>query len=136
MSRQLVENFRSAHATILSSIDQILMVCRSYPQAKPLLRALHEKVLSHLGRQDKELMDKLIVAFGDNRETAKLVEFLGHNLKDIKIKFLIFCDKHSGELADVSARSFPKDFQDFSEEMITRIKLEEEYLFPLLLELT
>ena len=135
MSRQLVENFRSAHATILSSIDQILMVCRSYAQAKPHLRALHQKVLAHLGRQDKELMDKLTVAFGDNRETAKLLEFLEHNLKDAKIKFLIFCDNHSGELADVNARSFPKDFQEFSEELITRIKMEEEYLFPLLMEL-
>ena len=135
MSHQLVENFRSAHTTILTSIDQILMVCRSYPQVKPLLRALHEKVLSHLGRQDKEMMDKLTNAFGDNRETAKLLEFLTHNLKEIKINFLIFYDNHSGEMADVNARSFPKDFQGFADQIITRIKLEEEYLFPLLKDL-
>lgn len=135
MSRQLVENFRSAHTAILSSIDQLLMVCRSYPQAKPLLRALHEKVLSHLGRQDKEMMEKLAAAFGDTRETAKLLEFLTHNLKETKINFLIFYDNHSGEMADVNARSFPKDFQAFADQMITRIKLEEEYLFPLLKEL-
>lgn len=135
MSRQLVENFRNAHATILNSIDQVLTVSRSYPQAKPLLRALHEKVLSHLGRQDKEMMDKLATAFGEARETAKLLEFLTHNLKETKINFLIFYDNHSGEMADINARSFPKDLQAFADQIITRIKLEEEYLFPLLEEL-
>lgn len=135
MSRQLVENFSSAHATILNSIDQILLVSRSYSQVKPHLRALHEKVLAHLGRQDKVLIAKLTEAAGDNREAAKMLEFLVFDLKNIKIKYLIFYDNHSGEMADINARTFPKDFQEFSDELITRIKMEEEYLFPLLKKL-
>lgn len=135
MSLQLVENFSSAHATILNSIDQIFLVCRSYSQVKPLLRALHEKVLAHLGRQDKVFIAKLTEAAGDNREAAKMLEFLVYDLKNIKIKYLIFYDNHSGEMADINARTFPKDFQEFSDELITRIKMEEEYLFPFLKKL-
>ena len=68
-------------------------------------------------------------------EALKMLEFLSHDLKDIKVKFLLFSDRHSGEVLDLSARSFPKDLQDFMKEIIDRFNAEEEYLFPLIAKL-
>lgn len=135
MSVKLIESFRNAHTTLLSSIDQVQMASRSYSLAKPSLRTLNAKVIAHLGRQDNQFTDKLLAFYAGDREASKMLEFLVHDLKDIKIKFLVFYDKHSGELADTNARSFPKDLAEFIDELINRIKMEEEYLFPLLKKL-
>ncbi|OGX24539.1 MAG: hypothetical protein A3D10_08280 [Omnitrophica WOR_2 bacterium RIFCSPHIGHO2_02_FULL_48_11] len=107
-------------------------MARSYNQAKPILRGLHEQLLNYFARQDQKILDQLYSFYIDDRSSYKLVEFLEHDLKDIKIKLLIFYDKHTGEVADMNARSFPLDFQKFLQEIINRMNVEEEYLFPLL----
>ena len=135
MSQALIESFRQGHQSILTSIDQIQSVCRFYNQAKPLLRLLHEKIIEHLARQDAAMMNRLQDFYHEDREVSKILEFLTFDLKDIKVKFLIFYDKHSGEVLDLNARSFPKDFQDFTQEIIDRFNTEEEYLFPLMVKL-
>jgi len=135
MSQALIESFRQGHQSILTSIDQIQRVSRSYIQAKPLLRLLHEKIIEHLARQDATMMNRLQDFYHEDRESRKMLEFLSHDLKDIKVKFLIFYDKHSGEVLDLNARSFPKDFQDFVQEVLDRFNTEEEYLFPLIAKL-
>ncbi len=133
---QLVESLRSGHNAILHTIEQLQHVTRFYNQAKPILRGLHEQLLSHLARQDQKLLDQLYSFYVNDRPAYKLVEFLEHDLKDIKIQFLTFYDKHSGEMADRNARSLPLDFQNFLQEIINRMNVEEEYLFPLLEKLS
>lgn len=39
-------------------------------------------------------------------------------------------------MADRNARSLPLDFQNFLQEIINRMNVEEEYLFPLLEKLS
>ena len=135
MPNALTESFRSSHHLLLESIDQVYQVIRSYPQAKPRLRELGKVILVHLGRQNKTMLDRLVAHHQANRPTSKILEFLIHNLKDIKVKYLLFFDQHSGEPGDVNARNFSRDFQEFAGELINRIKMEEEYLFPLLEDL-
>ncbi len=132
MSRELIESFRQGQRSILHSIDEIQRVARMYNQAKPLLRHLHEQIIEHLARQDIKMMAALRDFYHEDRQAVKMLEFLAHDLKDIKVKFLLFYDKHSGEVLDLSARSFPKDFQDFTQEIVDRFNAEEEYLFPLI----
>ena len=132
MSRQSVESFRSGHNSILHTVEQLQNVARTYLQAKPILRALHVQLLNYFSQQDQKMLDELYAFYVDDRPSYKLVEFLEHDLKDIKIKCLIFYDKHSGEVADLNARSFPLDFQNFLQEILDRMNVEEEYLFPLL----
>src|SRR3989344_6335877 len=132
MSHPLVKSLRLGHNSLLHTIEQLQQVARSYNQAKPILRGLHEQLLNYFARQDQKILDQLYSFYIDDRSSYKLVEFLEHDLKDIKIKLLIFYDKHTGEVADMNARSFPLDFQKFFQEIINRMNVEEEYLFPLL----
>ena len=84
------------------------------------------------GRQNEEFWEQLNSFYKDNREATKMLEFLIHNLKDLKVKYLIFFDIYNDEWGHVGSKNFSKDFMNFAEEILVRIKLEEEYLFPLL----
>ncbi|MFA5088968.1 MAG: hemerythrin domain-containing protein [Candidatus Omnitrophota bacterium] len=132
MSKALIESFRSGHRSIISSIDQIQQSLRSYSQVKPAIRELNGILSSHLARQDGAMFRKLHEFYREERGAEKMLEFLLHDLKDIRIQYLIFTENHSGELGDVHSRNFIRNFQDFSRQVIERIRIEEEYLFPLL----
>ena len=134
MSKKEIEIFKIGHEAVITAIDDVLQNLRSYLHARPKVREFNNVVLMHLSRQNKAMYDHLNEYYAQDREAQKMLEFLLHDLKDIKIKYLIFTDKHSGEMADISYRSFPKEFIAFSREIISRIKMEEEYLFPLLSE--
>ena len=131
-SKELIERFRRGQEAILLTLGQIQVVVRSYPQAKQKLRELNEKLLAHLGLQTDSFFKKLSDSCALDHETRKMLEFLTHDLKDLKIKYLIFFDKHTGEMGVMSARTFLKDFNEFSEAILMRMKIEEDYLFPLL----
>ena len=132
MSHELIHQFKISHQSILEVMGEINRSIRSYPKVKPQLRDLHTKLLAHLGKQDDRLLASLAQFFSADREAGKMIEFLQVDLKDTKIKALIFFDNHSGEMDDIRARNFPRHFTEFSAVMTGRIKLEEDYLFPLL----
>ncbi len=132
MSQELITSFKAAHQTILISLQEVQSFSRSYTHVKPKIRDLHAQVLVHFERQGKGFYQQLSHFYSEDREASKMLEFLVHDFKEIKIKYLIFYDRHSGEMADVNARSFPKDFMEFVDALIARIKIEQEYLFPLL----
>jgi len=135
VSEELVSGFRVSHQAIVDIFDRTQLVARSYLQAKPFIREMEAILLVHFNHQDKELFDRLRELFRSDRESEKMIEFLTHDLKDIKIKFLIFFEKHSGEVLDTNWRSFPVDFLQFHREVLARIKVEESYLFPLIVKL-
>ena len=128
----LISSIKEAHMELVIYIDQIQPLLRAYFQVKPRVRDMHIKLLAHLGRQNEMMFDELRFFYADDRPSLKIVEFLVHDLKDIKIKYLIYMEQHSGELADINAKSFPLDFTHISNEILARIKMEEEYLIPLL----
>ena len=132
MAQQLAHSFRIGHQSIVENLSQLQAVARSYQIAKPVIRELRERLLNHFGKQNDALFDSLRSYYSDDRESLKILEFLTHNLKDIKVKYIIFFEKHSGEMADMSSKSFPVDFYGFSKDVLAHIKLEEEYLLPLL----
>lgn len=127
-----ISAFRHAHQAILATISDIQPLLRAYLQAKPKILAWNKQLLDYFKLQDREFWDRLEVFYMENREASKMLEFLSVDLKDVKIKYLAFFEKHSGEMQDTKARSFPKDFTDFAGLITARIKVEEEYLFPLL----
>src|SRR5437867_2916883 len=122
MPDETIRKFRSAHRSILDSIDQIRSHLRNYPQAKPLLRDLHQKLLAHFSQQNESFFGPLKEYFRLQRENAKMIESLEFDVKEIKIKLLVFYDQHSGEFADNNSRSFPVDFADFSGLIMGRLK--------------
>ena len=135
MSIEAISRFKMRHQTIVDLLDQIQVLSRSYFQAKPKIRELRERLLAHLSHKDDEFFDHIRLSYKGDRHSVKLIEFLAHDLKDIKIKYLVFFEQYSGELADIGSRNFPGELIRFSREVLGRIKIEEEYLFPLLQKL-
>ncbi len=132
----VISRFRLHHQAIIDAINQVMMNSRSYMDVKPNLRSFREALLNHYSQQNEELWNWLESSYLSDREASKMIDFLMHDLKEAKVKFLIFFDKYSGEMGDMGSRSFPKEFSDFSKEIQTRLQIEEEYLFPLLEKLS
>jgi len=132
----VISRFRLHHQAIIDAINQVMMNSRSYMDGKPNLRSFREALLNNYSQQKEELWNWLESSYLSDREASKMIDFLMHDLKEAKVKFLIFFDKYSGEMGDMGSRSFPKEFSDFSKEIQTRLQIEEEYLFPLLEKLS
>ena len=132
MLDDVLRKFKTSHRSILETIDQLRLTLRNYPKAKPVLRQLHQQLLTHLGRQNSTLFASLKDFYLSKREAEKLIDFLEFDLKETKVKFMVFYDEHSGAFEDSNARSFSRDFGDFSALIRGRIKMEEDYLIPLL----
>ena len=132
MADDVVRTMQMAHHSILETIGQVQLFLRNYPKVKPLIRELHQKLINHFGRQNDSFFAPLKANRSLERNDLKMLEALEVDLKDIKVKLLVFYDQHSGEMDDTNARSFPLDFADLSGFIQGRIKMENDYLFPLL----
>ena len=132
MSDDVIRKIKTAHRSILETIDQLQINLRNYHQAKPMIRELHLKLMAHFGQQDHSLFVPLKDYYSKERTSVKMIEFLEFDLREIKVRLLVFYDQHSGELGDTNASSFPRDFADFSGLILGRISMEEKYLIPLL----
>jgi len=133
--QEVIASLKTGHQAIVNCIAEIQPLLRSYLSAKPKLREFHKTLLAHFNLQNAALADRLSAHYVDNREALKMVEFLTVDLKDIKVRYLLFFEQHSGELPDINARSFPKDFMSFAGLLLARIKMEEDYLIPLISKL-
>src|SRR3989338_1291568 len=132
MNKDLAADLNVAQQGIVDTFAQIQPLLRSYTQAKPKIRELRERLLAYLGRQDEEFFELLREGHRQDREAGKMIEFLAHDIKAVKVQYLIFFEKHSGEMTSPYSRDFPRDFMEFSKLILTRFGIEEEYLFPLI----
>ena len=130
--KSLIDGFKLSHQMLTDCISQVQLVTRSYPLAKQKLKELYSNLLNHFTRQDHRLYDRLSLFYIDDRQATKMLEFLTHDLKDLKIRYLVFFDLHPGEMTGGHPRTFPLDFNEFAKSILARIKMEEDYLFPLL----
>jgi hypothetical protein len=127
----LINKFQKAHAVIHDTVEQIQLSIRSYPKVRSGLMALQENLFGYFAQQDRVFYDQLLKAHQDNREKVKMIEFLAWDIKDFKVEFIRFYDQYDSSVGVVSQRNFPKEFTDFAQRIIARLKVEEEYLFPL-----
>ena len=132
MPEDVIRTLTTAHYSILETVDRLQLNIRNYPKAKPLIRELHQKLMAHFSHQNEPFFMALQAQCGQARESLKMLEFLQFDLKEIKVNLLVFFDRHSGEMDDIHFRSFPKDFTDLSGLIIGRIKMEKDYLIPIL----
>lgn len=132
MPQDIITGFKNGHQAIMSAVSQVRQVVRSYPAARSRLHELNDILMAHLSRQDREFFKRLFDYYEGNRESTKMLEFLSLDVKDLKINYLTFLDKHLGDAGSRRVASFPKDFTDFTQTLMMRIQLEEEYLIPLL----
>ena len=132
-SAQLIQRLKKGHQAIATAITQIRETVRSYSQAKPFLRILEQAVINHLECQDARFFRQLSTFYAEDREALKMLEFLTFELKELKVKYLVFSDAYPAQhIGDSGRRNFSKDFSEFAEAAIGRIRMENEYLLPLL----
>ena len=134
MSRfqQFSSTLRQGHQALKECIVAVQTVVRSYPEARPALHALETVLITHWERQTQQVFTDLSRFFQESRQDIKMLEFLLHDLKDMKIKTLVFYDQYSGALPIQEAHSLRKNFHRFTEDILNRIRIEEEYFLPLL----
>lgn len=130
----LVVQLKENHLALIEYIDQVHQNIRHYPDAKPKLKQLEIALLSHFEKQKKDFYSSLKEFCALSREKFKLLEFLETDLKDLKIKLLIFSDEHPAGMGDVRPKRIVQDFEQFSQEIIGRIHHERKYLLPILEE--
>jgi len=121
-----------AHHAVLLSVSQIQSVVRSYSSARALLGGLGEQLLAFLGVEDEEFFRSLRDLLSEDRPALKMLEFLELDLKDLKIKYLVFYDRYTNIPTGNEDRIFLRDYREFSAAIVARVNLESEYLFPLL----
>jgi predicted flavoprotein YhiN len=129
------QSLKLGHQALVDAIDSIQPFLRSYPQAKPRLREFQQRLLTFFSKQDDIFFHALYQFYKNDRSATKMIDFLVHDLKDLKVQFLIFFEKHSGEALDQHVHTFPKDFMDFAAQILAHIKIEEERLLPLLMKM-
>lgn len=132
--QHLIVTLPQGHQALKECIVAVQANVRSYGEVRPALRALEDVLMRHLGRQDQSLFKELEDFFCENHHDLKMIEFLLHDLKDMKIKLLAFFDEYSGAQPIQEARSLPKEFNQFKEDILNRIRVEEEYFLPLLVK--
>lgn len=131
-ARAFAQSLRLAHQTLADSLDSVQPFVRVYPQAKTRLREFYRRLLVFFSKEDEVFFQALYQRYKDDRAATSMIDFLSHDLKDLKVQFLMFSEKYSGEVQGQNTHMFPKDFTDFCALVMARIKIEEERLLPLL----
>ena len=70
--------------------------------------------------------------FADNRPAIKMIEFLRHDLKELKIKTFGFFEQYGYGNPLEQGRNFPRDLRWYMQLISDRFSVEEDYLVPLL----
>ena len=132
----VLQSIEINHQGLLGVISQIRPIARNYLQARQFLPSFQAKLLEHFKIQNSAFFDQLVGRVAADPKQVKMVEFLSVNLKDLKIKTLIFFDEHSGNMMDVKPKNFISDFAGFSDDVLFRINAEREYLIPMLKDIS
>ena len=130
-----ITNLKVSQHGLIISVDEIQQSRAAYFEIKNLLRDLQKKLFSHFALQDQDFYKELSETFAQDREKSKLIEFLIHDLKDIKVNMLIFFDQHPADMGDVREVNFRRDFADFAHRLTARLASERDCLMPLLAEM-
>jgi hypothetical protein len=114
-----VNQYRLSQEAVLAAVLKMKDGLRDPAAARRLWPALREQLFTFLGRQDRGFFSALQEFFTRDREAEKMLEFLDCDLKELKLTLAELEAKY-GE-GGAAARRF-----------VGRIRLEEEYLVPLL----
>lgn len=129
---EILSEIRSNHLFLLDSLEKVEGVLHQYSQAKPLLRELEQRLLKHLGLQNAAFYDELLRRAIPASQDQKIIHSLKQDVIDLKVQFLTFFDDHPADMGDIRPRNVIQHFQVLSNNIMARIKMEREYLCPLL----
>ena len=136
--RDIFSSLKQNHIAILTNLDDIRQAISStleltrkqYLWVKPQLRGFEAALFNHFQLQSKDLYAQLLISAGEG--SIKDIEFLVEDLKDFKVKTLMFFDDHPADMGDLSPRNFRVTFYAFADYVQARMNAERDFLFPLL----
>lgn len=127
-----LKQLRASHRSLRHAVLQLQDYVRAYSRARLFFGEFEQRFLNYCDLQDRAFYSELEDRYAGNREKLKMIEFLLYDLKDTRIAYLAFIEKHPTQTNQSGARSFPLDFTAVSGRILARLQVEEEYLFPLL----
>ncbi|MBP9853667.1 MAG: hypothetical protein KBD53_02230 [Candidatus Omnitrophica bacterium] len=110
---------QSGHIVILDQLSRCKMGRRT-PAALEQYQALEQVIISHLSVQSPDFYRALFNHLKTERLQIKVLEYLEFDLKALRIRLLEFMEMPV------------KTFAELSNDIVIRIKIEKEYLLPLL----
>lgn len=132
MHAEVLNELSFGHLAIIEQIDLINQVIHHYPDVKSELRCLQTILLSHFEKQKQKFYQSLTEHYGADKEKIRNIQFLEQDIKNLKVKMLVFYDEHPADMGDLRPKGFGRDFQMFSSDLTGRIQDERKYLFPLI----
>ena len=127
-----LKQLRASHHLLRHAIVRLQDYVRAYSQARLFLGEFEQQFLNYCDLQNKGFYSELQEDCSGDRKKLKMAEFLLYDLKDLRIEYLAFIEKHPTLTNRSGAQSFPLDFTAVSSRILIRLQMEEEYLFPLL----
>ncbi len=116
----------------MGALQNIQAHVRDAFEARKYLAGLNDTLQAHWEKQGEAFYAQLSADYAGDTQACKMLEFLLCDLKDLKISYLNFMDRYDGLWQKPQARRFPVEFNDLARQIITRVKIEEEYLLPLI----
>jgi hypothetical protein len=126
-----VNQYRLSQEAVLAAVLKMKEWLRDPAATRRSWPALREQLFTFFGRQDRGFFSALQEFFARDREAEKMLEFLECDLKELKLTLAELEAKY-GEGGAAARRVAPRDFTELAGRVVGRIRLEEEYLVPLL----
>ncbi len=131
-NKSTVDVFRRRREQITHSLLQLQSLRNNFREARRMIGEPREMIYYYFGRQDEHFYGKLEIFFTDNRPAIKMIEFLKHDLKELKIKTFGFFEQYGYGNPLEQGRNFPRDLRWYMQLVTDRFGVEEDYLVPLL----
>jgi len=132
MENNSLDVFRRRREQIMHSIVELQSLRNNFREARKIIGEPREMIYYYFGRQDEKFYAKLEDFFKKNRPAIKMIEFLRHDLKELKIKTFGFFEQYGFGNPLEQGRNFARDLRWYSQLVIDRFRVEEDYLIPLL----
>ena len=132
MENSRVEVFRRRREQIMHSMVRLQSLRTNFREARKIIGEPREMIYYYFGRQDDAFFGQMETFFRDNRPALKMIEFLRHDLKEMKIKTFGFFEQYGFGNPLEQGRHFARDLRWYMQLVVDRFKVEEEYLMPLL----
>lgn len=129
-NEEIFSKLQLGQQAIIDDMDQIQTSIQNYNEVKPKLRMLYDHLFLHFSYQNNELLVALKAHVLEDRQKSKILDFLEQDIKEAKVRLLAFVDEFPADMGDIRPISFPKKFTDFSRDIMMRMQMERQYLFP------
>lgn len=125
---QLIKDLKSDHAKLVTVLTKVKQLGPNAEGMK-LLTTAKAALLAHLGKEDTHLYPELNAAAATDPKVKTTLEIFGKDMAKISKAALDFFAKYESGVA--SEFDFSRDFGGLLATLATRIRKEEEQLYPL-----